>query len=169
MPGAEDYMVEAALASAPPSGTFYDPNHATNTERLQSLGVHERWNNDKDRKYSRNLGTGNGIELMTLEGVASAIRDGKQPIAPSSALQMRIGAKSAYVSLILPAGGPVSLCIFDAAGKSIATVVNGYLAAGAYKIDWKKAAGAGLLAKGSYLLVLKSPRAKIVQKVTFTG
>ena len=64
MPGADDYLHEAALANDPPSGTFYDPNHATDTSRLASLGVHEHWNNATERKYSRNLGMKEGIELV---------------------------------------------------------------------------------------------------------
>jgi len=62
--GVDDYLHEAALASDPPSKTFYDPNHATPTTRLPSLGVHEHWNNPEEKKYSRNLGTGQGIELV---------------------------------------------------------------------------------------------------------
>ena len=34
---------------------------------LASLGVHERWNNPTDKQYSRNLGTGNGIELQYIK------------------------------------------------------------------------------------------------------
>ena len=34
------------------------------TKRLASLGVHEHWNNPQEKKYSRNLGTGEGIELV---------------------------------------------------------------------------------------------------------
>ena len=48
----------------PPSGTFYDPDHATNTTRLASLGVHEHWNNAQEKQYSRNLGKEQGIELV---------------------------------------------------------------------------------------------------------
>ena len=62
--GAEDYLHEAALAYDPPSHTFYDPGK-TGT-RLASLGVHEHWNNPIDKQYSRNLGTGAGIELVAL-------------------------------------------------------------------------------------------------------
>ena len=65
--GVDDYLHEAALADAPPSGTFYDPDHATATKRLPSLGVHEHWNNAQEKKYSRNLGTAKGIELVTVE------------------------------------------------------------------------------------------------------
>jgi hypothetical protein len=58
----DNYLHEAAMANKPPSGTAYDPQGDGTT--LESLGVHEHWNNAKDRKYSRNLGTGNGIELV---------------------------------------------------------------------------------------------------------
>jgi len=65
VPGVEDYLIEAALADNPPSGTFYDPDG--DGVRLASLGVHERWNNPIDKQYSRNLGTGNGIELQYIK------------------------------------------------------------------------------------------------------
>ncbi len=66
-PGANDYLHEAALADNPPSGTFYDPNHAEPTQRLPSLGVHEHWNSPREKKYSRNLGVGEGIELVAAD------------------------------------------------------------------------------------------------------
>ncbi len=66
MSGSDDYLHEAALANNPPSGTFYDSDHSGNVKRLQSLGVHEHWNNPKDKKYSRNLRTGKGIELVAI-------------------------------------------------------------------------------------------------------
>jgi len=59
----DDYLHEAALANNPPSGTFYDPEK--DGTRLASLGVHEHWNNATSKQYSRNLGTGSGIELVT--------------------------------------------------------------------------------------------------------
>jgi hypothetical protein len=59
---ADRHLYEAALADNPPSGTVYKPDGV----RLQSLGVHEYWNNSADKKYSRNLGTGKGIELVTI-------------------------------------------------------------------------------------------------------
>jgi hypothetical protein len=60
---ADRYLHEAAQADNPPSGTFYDPEG--DGVRLDSLGVHEHWNNPTDKQYSRNLGTGDGIELVT--------------------------------------------------------------------------------------------------------
>ncbi len=64
--GTNDYLVEAALADDPPSGTFYDPDHDGKVTRLASLGVYENWNNPTDKQYSRNAGTGSGIELVKL-------------------------------------------------------------------------------------------------------
>ncbi|UCG55653.1 MAG: SMP-30/gluconolactonase/LRE family protein [Phycisphaerales bacterium] len=66
--GTTDYLVEAALAYDPPSGTVYDPDHAGDVARLPSLGVHEHWNNPTSKQYSRNLGTGDGIELVKVPG-----------------------------------------------------------------------------------------------------
>jgi hypothetical protein len=60
--GVQDFLHEAALADDPPSGTCYDPEH--DSICLSSLGVHEHWNSVANKQYSRNLGTGSGIELL---------------------------------------------------------------------------------------------------------
>lgn len=60
----DNYMHEAALANDPPSGTLYDPEK--DGKRMRSLGVHEHWNNAQDKQYSRNLNTGEGIELVAV-------------------------------------------------------------------------------------------------------
>jgi uncharacterized protein (DUF362 family) len=51
----QNYLHEAALADNPPSRTAY---------QLASLGVHDHWNNSTEKKYSRNLGFSEGIELI---------------------------------------------------------------------------------------------------------
>ena len=56
------YLVEAALADNPLSGTFYDPEQ--DGTGVRSLGVLEHWNNPVDKQYSRNLGQVGGIELV---------------------------------------------------------------------------------------------------------
>jgi uncharacterized protein (DUF362 family) len=61
----EMYLTEAARADNPPSKTFYDPEK--DGVKCKSLGVYEHWNNPTDKKYSRNLGTGKGIELMSVK------------------------------------------------------------------------------------------------------
>jgi hypothetical protein len=59
---ADNYLRESALANDPPSKTVYDPER--DGTRCRSLGVHEHWNNATDKKYSRNLGKPDGIELF---------------------------------------------------------------------------------------------------------
>jgi hypothetical protein len=59
---ADMYLLEAALANNPLSGAFYDPEK--DGTRLKSMGVVEHWNNTTEKKYSRNLGKQEGIELV---------------------------------------------------------------------------------------------------------
>ena len=56
------YLVEAASADNPPSGTTYDPEG--DGTPLKSLGTAEHWNNVNDKQYSRNIGRDEGIELV---------------------------------------------------------------------------------------------------------
>ncbi len=56
------YLVEAALADNPLSGTVYDPER--DGRPLKSLGVMEHWNNPDEKLYSRNMGRDYGIELI---------------------------------------------------------------------------------------------------------
>jgi hypothetical protein len=58
----DQYLFEAARADDPPSGTRYDPQK--NNIPVKSLGVMEHWNNAGEKKYSRNLGKVNGIDLI---------------------------------------------------------------------------------------------------------
>lgn len=59
---ADDYLHELALADNPPSGTKY----AQDGQPLKSQGVHEHWDDDETRRYSRNIDPekGMGIELV---------------------------------------------------------------------------------------------------------
>ncbi len=70
MPQNTDYYVhEAAYVPGAnglkPSGVAYRPN-AGSSAFVGSLGTEEHWNNSTNKLYSRNLGTGNGIELVKL-------------------------------------------------------------------------------------------------------
>ena len=60
----DNYLHEAAQAGDPPSGVTYDPEG--DGTPLESLGVHEHWNNARDKQYSRNMGKDRGIELVTV-------------------------------------------------------------------------------------------------------
>jgi hypothetical protein len=62
--GVDDYMHQAADSANWPKGIKYDPDNSG--KPLPVLGVHEHWNNPTDKQYSRNLGTGKGIELVSI-------------------------------------------------------------------------------------------------------
>jgi hypothetical protein len=65
--GADDFLHQAASPSNWPAGLDYDPENDGTI--LGSLGAHEHWNNYISKQYTRDLGTGNGIELVKiLEG-----------------------------------------------------------------------------------------------------
>jgi len=62
--GIDDFLHQAAEKSNWPEGIIYDPDNEG--EPLSSLGVHEHWNNAESKQYSRNMGAGKGIELISL-------------------------------------------------------------------------------------------------------
>ncbi len=63
MDGADDFLYQAADPSYWPATTDYDPEGDGSV--IGSLGVFEHWNNASDKQYTRNLGTGDGIELIS--------------------------------------------------------------------------------------------------------
>jgi len=94
MGGTDEYLHEAALADHPPSGTFYDPDHQGNVVRLASLGVHEHWNNPKDKQYSGNLGKEGGIELMKVSAESKptgVVAPGAKPVLLASEFEFTEG------------------------------------------------------------------------------
>lgn len=59
----ENYLHEAGLIQSPPSKTVYFDG---NNHKVTNLGVHEHWNNSTEKRYSRNMGKQEGIELIRL-------------------------------------------------------------------------------------------------------
>jgi hypothetical protein len=103
-PFTDNMLREAALANDPPSGPPYGP---------VSLGVFEHWNNAKDKQYSRDLGTGKGIELVRVFF----------PGAPTTVLSKPADGK---VELQWePTDGADGYLVARATGKEAAVVVGG--------------------------------------------
>jgi hypothetical protein len=135
MPGTHDHLHEAALAADPPSGTFYDPNHDGDVARLASLGVHEHWNNQVDRLYSRNLGTGDGIELVRagpLTGVPAV--NPARPVA-SYSYPNPFNPRT-LIHFELSRTDPVQLTVHDARGARVASLLSGILGTGPHEVTW---------------------------------
>jgi hypothetical protein len=151
--GASDYLSEAALANNPPSGTYYDPDHATATTRLASLGVYEHWNNATDRKYSRNLGTGSGIELVFVEGSANAIRWGSAPARNNTGYSMRQLSNTSTIEYSMPINAQIRLNIQDSRGRAAGTILNTFMTAGTHRINLNSAKNKEL-SPGVYFMAL---------------
>lgn len=60
----DDHLHQAASSANWPVGLTYDPEG--DGSAMPSLGVHEHWNNSTDKQYTRNLRTGQGIELKSV-------------------------------------------------------------------------------------------------------
>jgi hypothetical protein len=152
--GAHDYLIEAAMADNPPSGVFYDPNHQTALSRLPSLGVFERWNNAVDRKYSRNLGVGNGIELVFID------RNANSPVVrklskPEVAYSIKMITNTNSVRLSIPEAGNYSLAIMNGLGR-VVTISKSYsFAAGNYQVPLSDINQTVNLTSGKYILSLR--------------
>lgn len=64
-PNVENYLHEAGLVGNAPSGNAYQNGDG---ETVTNLGVHEHWNHSSEKRYSRNLGKDEGIELIGIVG-----------------------------------------------------------------------------------------------------
>ena len=171
MPGVDDYLHEAALANDPPSATFYDPDHEGDVERLASLGVHEHWNNSTDMQYSRNLGTGDGIELIVLRdptGVADPISVGASPASGELTLSARPNPfnPSTSIEFELTESAPVTLRIHDAEGRVVRTLVSEWLEAERHAVMWDGRNDADrIVASGVYLCRLDIGGRRVANKL----
>ncbi len=163
--GADDYLHQAADSANWPAGIRYDPEKDGTV--LSSLGVHEHWNDSSGKAYTRNLGTGLGIELLRVSkstgigtqpasgGIASyRLHDNfPNPFNPSTTIQYDV-AKSAHIRLT----------VYDVTGRMVSELVNGLTAAGSYQVRFN---GAGL-ASGVYYYRLDAPGFTATKRLTLT-
>ena len=140
----DNYLHEAAQADDPPSGTFYDPEN--DGIRLESLGVHEHWNNSTDKQYSRNLGTGEGIELVqvidnvsNLDTAKTAIERSKISIQDNFTLIANYPNPfnvSTTICYSLTTSAKIRLNIYNLKGEKVRTLLNQHQSAGTFEISW---------------------------------
>jgi len=134
MEGVDDYLHQAADSANWPKDVQYDPENDGTI--LGSLGTHEHWNNSTDKKYSRDLGTGNGIELVKIGKVVSVE---KESIAHDFQLHQNYPNPfnpSTTISFTLNKSGQVKLSIYDALGRLVNVLLDGQLSEGPHTIKW---------------------------------
>jgi hypothetical protein len=138
--GADDFMHQAADSKNWPEGFKYDPEN-DGTPLPASMGTHEHWNNATDKKYTRNLGGGTGVELVS-------------NVQPSGGVNRNTGANAGAGSFTLDQNYPnpfnpstrigyhlsevsdVSVRLTDATGRIIRTFSVGRRDAGSYEVQW---------------------------------
>jgi hypothetical protein len=119
----DNYLHEAALAENPPSGMDYNPGNRA--VHLKSLGVHEHWNSFADKQYTRNLGTGDGIELVTFEYpyeiIPAAVENIFNNIRTLGSYPNPFSGSATIEYTIVKSTG-AEICIFDHSGKCVETI-----------------------------------------------
>jgi hypothetical protein len=163
MRGADDYLHQAADSTKWPAGIKYDPDNTG--VHIYSLGVHEHWNNATDKKYSRNLGTGTGIELLNVElGKTTGVARQVNGVPVNFALYQNYPNPfnpTTVITYSLPKAGFVTLKVYNEIGQEITTLVKGYKSASIYQITFN----ASKLANGVYIYTLKSGNYSVSKKM----
>jgi len=138
MRGADDYLHQAADSTNWPAGIKYDPD--STGVHIFSLGVHEHWNNATDKKYTRNLGTGSGVELLSVEQAKTTGIAHQESNAPKDfELCQNYPNPFNPVTIIeysLPQSQKVTIKVYDMTGKVVAVLENHERSAGTYKVQF---------------------------------
>ncbi|HOT97555.1 MAG TPA: DUF362 domain-containing protein [bacterium] len=161
MSGVDDYLHQAASSDNWPAGIRYDPED--DGTPIASLGAHEHWNSSADMQYTRNLGTGNGIELVRFEKATAieSARAGKALAAEFRLLPNHPNPFNAATALNyqLTASGRVQLALYALTGQKIRTLVDEERPAGRYTVLWDGRDDDGnAAASGTYFCRLRVER-----------
>jgi hypothetical protein len=151
--GVDDFLHQAADSVNWAEGIRYDPEN-DGSSLPRSMGVHEHWNNAIDKKYSRNLQTGDGIELVAAEVTTGVDEDNKSSQLPAS-FSLAQNYPNPFnpltvISYQLPVVSSVRLAVYDLLGREVVVLVNERKDPGAYSLHFDAAD----LSSGAYLLRL---------------
>jgi hypothetical protein len=112
----------------------------------------------------------NGLEGAFVIRVPTGTSNAPESEVPVAGLQLRAHpnpfASGVALELALERSSEVRLAIFDAAGRRVAELVNGQMAAGIHRLDWARTDQAGRrLASGAYYARLDLDGRQISQKL----
>jgi hypothetical protein len=153
MLGVDDYLHQAADSANWPEGIRYDPNN--NGVYLASLGVHEHWNNLTEKKYTRNLGSGDGIEIIDIEQNTSTIIINKENNVEYFKLSQNYPNPlnpTTKINYSIPEHCLVTIKVYDILGNEIAILVNEEKSTGNYQAEFN----GSNLASGVYFYRLQA-------------
>ncbi len=130
-----NWLHESALIGSPPSGLNYNPGNEN--EPPSVLGVHEHWNNPEEKAYTRNLGTGTGIELYQVQlpvGVESRVNNSDEVILQSVIPNPFVSEINLLIKLDKTM--PVKLTIINQSGNLVKIILDSTLIKGEHVINW---------------------------------
>jgi hypothetical protein len=163
MEGVDDHLHQAADPSNWPAGVQYDPEKDGTV--LASLGVHEHWNNVTEKKYTRDLGTGTGMEVIRIEGTTSVESVSKtQPV--SFVLEPNYPNPfnpSTTITYHLPQAVHVDLSVYNVRGQCIKRLVDAYQTEGTYSVQWNSQIKGATVTSGVYFARLNTHGSQGVQ------
>lgn len=153
-PAVDDYLHQAADKANWAAGITYDPE-GDGTEMPASLGVHEHWNNDTDKQYSKNLDpvNGKGIELYSID-LSSTGTGVKQHSNFISGVQVYPNPCTDYamINFAMQKDAVVELSVLTASGKTVQKYRPMQRLAG----QQTQQVNTSNWARGSYIVVMKS-------------
>jgi hypothetical protein len=147
MDGVDDYLHQAADPTNWPDSILgadglkypfagYDPEN--DGTLLTSLGVHEHWDNPVDMQYSRNLGTGDGIELY--EPSVVFVKNTSPEVPSDFALYQNYPNPfnpSTTIDFSLKKAANVELNVYDVTGKLVDVIIKSeFKPVGTYKVRY---------------------------------
>ncbi len=137
--GVDDFLHQAADSLNWPATIKYDPE-GDGTYLPRSMGVHEHWNNAADKKYTRNLGTGEGIDLIEVEH-PSDINTGDNANHLNEYFQLYTNYPNPFnpgttIVYTLPKQSSVEVTIYDLEGHAARTYTFNAQSAGYQKVVW---------------------------------
>jgi hypothetical protein len=132
MEGADDYILQAADSAYWPADIKYDPENDGLV--ISSLGVCEHWNNPVDKQYSRNLNTGDGIELLFIDRSITSVENYEEDIPLFILFQNYPNPfnPATTISFVVPHEGKAILKIYDLTGREVVELFNQRIDAGRY-------------------------------------
>jgi len=141
--GVDDYLHQAADSSLWPDDVIYDPDD--DGILITSLGVHEHWNDALNKQYTRNLETGDGIELIRAHEGSSGIQN------PTDQVEIKVypNPVSNYLTISISGDYETSYSLVNLEGRT--------LMQGSLKNQSKKQLDISHLAAGIYILALQGP------------
>jgi hypothetical protein len=150
-PAVDDYLHQAADSANWPSGIKYDPGRTG--KYFASLGVHEHWNNPVDKQYSKNLGSGNGIELVKIIGSArSTTAINNINVASGFGVYPNPATTNSAITYQLKSNTNVSVYLISMDGEIVLNVRQAQLSEGTYTDN----INVQNLKTGTYICVLKT-------------